>query len=92
VIKNTEKEDHIELAQFPWIQIVDARDVILYARLQEVSGNQEVRVPHRVDCDHGRASPFQLEAEPTVPSANVEHAFPAQILGYGKLVKPPLHL
>src|ERR1700678_2559921 len=45
----------------------------------------EQRIGPIIDGQHFRAPPLHLEAKPSVPGTDVEHALAAEILGNGKL-------
>src|SRR4051812_20439490 len=88
VVEHTEKDDDVELAHSFRREFVHVKDPVVYARIEHGMHQAEPFVVPAVDRNHFGSSLLKLEAEKSVPCANIEDALARQILRYRELRKP----
>ena len=90
MIQHTHEQNDVELTDAARIEIVHVHLLVLDARIQNLVDLMKVWVIKDVDCEHLGAAALHLEAEPAIPSANVEDSLAAKIVWNGELLDAAL--
>src|SRR5580658_3679486 len=90
VVEHAKKQHDVESADPLRPEFVHVQLAVIYARSENPMDLAKAGIVPTIDRHHIRATTFHLEAEPAVPSANVEHALAAKIAGNGELGDAPV--
>src|SRR5579863_1546747 len=88
MVQNAQEKYDVETAQIFRRNPADIRDHVLDFRIEQVARQQEFRTSRGIERHDVGAPALHLEAEPTVPSANVQNPLSFEIRGNRKLCQP----